>query len=249
MTEKQPTAVFIIIGNEILSGRTQDTNLKYLALKLSALGIRLKEVRVIPDIEQVIIDTINELRANSDYVFTSGGIGPTHDDITTESVAKAFGVKAEINDEALRRLTKQYEKPGDLNESRKKMAIIPVGAALIDNPISSAPGFKIGNVHVMAGVPSIFQAMVDNILPNLKGGKPIISMTITASISEGKLAGPLGDIQKKFPQVDIGSYPHIRDGKLGTSLVTRGLDASAVKEADLAIRELVTGLGANFIVE
>ena len=183
------TAALIIIGNEVLSGRTHDKNLPYIAEKLNGVGVRLTEARVIPDIPDIIIRTVRELRANFTYVFTTGGIGPTHDDITADCVAEAMGVSIDIDPEALRRLEIHYENSGlEINEARLRMARIPAGATLIDNPISAAPGFRISNVHVMAGVPKIMQAMLDGILPTLKGGRPMISITLRCSLPEGRIA-------------------------------------------------------------
>ena len=244
----QPTAALLIIGNEILSGRTQDANLNYLAKTLGGIGIRLAECRVVPDIEAKIIEAVNALRQAYDYVFTSGGIGPTHDDITSATVAKAFGVKLVRHLEAEARLTKHY-KPEDLNEARLKMADVPEGAKLIDNPVSAAPGFFIENVYVMAGVPRIMQAMLDSIKGSLKGGARTISRTVSASITEGYIAQELSAIQEAFPAVEIGSYPFIRDGKLGVSLVSRGTDADTLEQVVVAIRALVTKHKAAILEE
>jgi len=219
------TACFIIIGNEILSGRTQDKNLAYLAEKLNGAGVQLREARVIPDVESVIVETVQACCRAFDYVFTSGGIGPTHDDITAACIAKAFGVALERNPDAVALLEGHY-KPGELTEARLKMANVPAGAALIDNPVSKAPGFRIGNLHVLAGVPSVFQAMVDNILPTLKGGATVLSRTLTAALPESRLAPGLSEIQAAHPTVDIGSYPFFRPGGFGVSIVARGTDAA-----------------------
>jgi molybdenum cofactor synthesis domain-containing protein len=225
------TACLLIIGNEILSGRTQDANLAFIAKGLNEVGVRLREVRVIPDVAETIIATVNETRAKFDYVFTSGGIGPTHDDITSECVARAFGVRWALNDEARRRLAAGYANPADLNEARLRMAHIPEGAALIDNPVSRAPGFRIGNVFVMAGVPRIMQAMFDGIKHSLVGGAPMLSRTVTSGLPEGVLAKGLEQLQARYPDFDVGSYPYYRRGGFGTSLVVRGTDAARLAAA------------------
>ena len=240
-------ACLIIIGNEILSGRTHDKNLPYLAEELNVLGVRLAETRVIPDIEDTIIKTVNECRAAFDYVFTTGGIGPTHDDITSECVAKAFGVAIELNAEAHELLKSHYENPEDLNEARLRMARIPVGAELIQNPISKAPGFRMENVYVMAGVPMIMQAMFQGIKHQLIGGKPMVSRSVGGYIPEGAIAQVLGEIQGDFPATDIGSYPFLREGKLGTTLVVRGEDSDDVNQAADRIRKAIIDGGREVI--
>ncbi len=224
----QYSAAIIIIGNEILSGRTQDTNTAYIAEKLGAQGIRLAEVRVIPDNEARIVATVNELRASHNYIFTTGGIGPTHDDITADSIAAAFGVKIDINDEAFRTLEKHYGIE-HLTPPRAKMARIPHGAKLIPNPVSAAPGFQIENVYVMAGVPRIMQAMFDHVLENLKGGKPVLTVSVSCALPESEMAEDMGRIQEAHPSVDIGSYPHFRAGVLGLSIVVRGTDEALLE--------------------
>ena len=234
---QSPTACLIIIGNEVLSGRTQDKNLAWLAAELNKLGIRLMESRIIPDIGQTIITCVNSMRRQFDMVFTTGGIGPTHDDITSEYVAKAFGVNLSRHPEAVALLEKHYP-PGELNEARLKMAEIPEGATLIYNPVSAAPGYKIGNVYVMAGVPRIMQAMFDGIKHTLKGGAPMLSASIAAYVTEGVIAETLTRIQLQFPTVEIGSYPFVRGQKLGTTLVARSTDAEAVSACKLALRAL-----------
>ena len=240
-------ACLIIIGNEILSGRTHDKNLPYLAEELNTLGVRLAETRVIPDIEQTIINTVNECRAAFDYVFTTGGIGPTHDDITSECVAKAFGVPIELNADAHALLKSHYENPEDLNAARLRMAYVPVGAELIDNPISKAPGFRMENVYVMAGVPMIMQAMFQGIKHQLVGGRPMVSRSVGGYIPEGTIAKVLGEIQGDFPNTDIGSYPFLREGKLGTTLVVRGENADEVNQASERIRTTITDQGRDVI--
>lgn len=244
MTDRVYTACLLIIGNEILSGRTQDANLPYLARRLGEIGVRLKEVRVVADEEPAIVKAVNETRGTYDYVFTTGGIGPTHDDITSGCVAKAFGAALERNAEAVRRLERHYP-PGGLNEARLRMAEVPVGATLIDNPVSTAPGFKLGNVYVMAGVPRIMQAMFEGIAPTLVGGKPMLSRSVSCTLGEGVLAKGLGEIQARHPAVDIGSYPYYRVGGFGVSLVARGTDAAELETVAQAIAAMITSLGAT----
>src|SRR6266852_6478262 len=244
-TDKIVTACLIIIGNEILSGRTQDANLAFIAKGLNEIGVRLREVRVIPDIAETIIETVNEMRATFDYVFTTGGIGPTHDDITSECVARAFGVPWVLDEEARRRLAAGYANPADLNEARLRMAHVPEGAVLIDNPVSRAPGFRIGNVFVMAGVPRIMQAMFDGIKSGLAGGAPVLSRTVTSGLPEGVLAEGLGKLQDRYPDFDIGSYPYYRRGGYGTSLVARGTDAERLAAIVEALFALIKDLGGE----
>ncbi len=228
------TAALLIIGNEILSGRTVDANLPYLATFLGKLGIRLVEVRVVPDIEAEIVDAVNALRAKVDYLFTTGGIGPTHDDITAASVAKACGRKLIRHPEAERRLIAFYP-PERRTAARLKMADMPEGAALIDNPVSIAPGFVVDNVHVLAGVPRIMQAMLDMLAPRLEGGAMLRSRTLVVFKGEGDMAEALAAIQARRPGIDIGSYPFFRLDKPGTSIVFRGDDGAAI---DAAFAEL-----------
>ncbi|MFQ5763575.1 MAG: competence/damage-inducible protein A [Rhodospirillales bacterium] len=238
------TAAVLIIGNEVLSGRTQDANLKFLGERLAALGIRLMEARVIADDEGAIVDAVNQLRQAFDYVFTTGGIGPTHDDITAAAVAKAFGRDFGRHAEAEARLRAHYE-PGDLTEARLTMADMPAGAALLDNPVSRAPGFRVENVFVLPGVPRIMQAMFDGLAHALTGGAPLASRTIIAFIAEGVMAGPLAAIQKAHPEVEIGSYPFFRAGKIGCSLVARAADEARLQAAAEAIGDAVRGLGGE----
>ena len=233
-TARKVTAALLIIGNEILSGRTVDANLPYLADFLGKIGIRLVEVRVVPDIEDEIVDAVNALRAKVDYLFTTGGIGPTHDDITSASVAKAVGRKLIRHPEAERRLIAFYP-PERRTEARMTMADTPEGAELIDNPVSVAPGFVVENVHVLAGVPKIMQAMLDVLRPRLQGGAVVHSRTLVVFRGEGDMASTLGAIQDRFPSVDIGSYPFFRMDKLGTSIVFRSDDVAAI---DAAFAEL-----------
>ena len=233
-----PIAGVLIIGNEVLSGRTQDTNLNYIAQQLTKIGIRLAEARVVPDVEQEIVDAVNHMRARYTHIFTTGGIGPTHDDITVDSIAKAFGVQVVEHPEARAKLTAQYG-ADKLTDARLRMARIPVGATLIHNPVSAAPGFILGNVHVMAGVPNIMRAMLDGIVPTLKPGPSILSKTVSGYVGESVVAVELEQIAKSYPQLDIGSYPWVRDGRFGTALVTRGTDKAAVEAADAAIHTLM----------
>ena len=247
-SEKIVTACVLIIGNEILSGRTQDTNLAYIATGLNEVGVTLREARVIPDIAEVIIATVNEMRAKYDYVFTTGGIGPTHDDITSECVAKAFGVKWTLHPEAHKIFLDHY-KPGDLNEARLRMAHTPEGAALIRNPVSRAPGFRMGNVFVMAGIPRVMQGMFDSIKHDLQGGRPMLSRTVSCHLPEGIIAKGLGEIQSRYADLDIGSYPFYRRGEFGTSLVLRGRDPALLAAGTEEVVALVRGLGGDPVEE
>jgi len=238
-------AALIIIGNEILSGRTQDKNLSYLANWLNEIGIQLSEVRVIRDEEKVIIDTVNHLRSEYDYVFTTGGIGPTHDDITSLSIARAFGVELEVNDKALA-ILKEYYKDGELTEARMKMTMIPVGAELVDNPVSKAPGFKMDNVFVMAGIPSIMQGMLEGARRFLKGGDVVKSMSIDVYTPESNVAQALTDLQKKYNDVEIGSYPFSKDNRFGTTLVMRSSDEKRLQQCDEELKELMKEYDTNY---
>ena len=238
-------AALIIIGNEILSGRTQDKNLSYLANWLNEIGIQLSEVRVIRDEEKVIIDTVNHLRSEYDYVFTTGGIGPTHDDITSLSIARAFGVELEINDKALA-ILKEYYKDGELTEARMKMTMIPVGAELVDNPVSKAPGFKMDNVFVMAGIPSIMQGMLEGARMFLKGGDVVKSMSIDVFTPESNVAQALTDLQKKYNDVEIGSYPFSKDNRFGTTLVMRSSNEKRLHQCDEELKELMKEYDTNY---
>ncbi len=246
VTAARVTAAMLIIGNEILSGRTKDKNVGYIAEELTAMGIRLSEVRVVRDDEAAIIEAVTTLSERYTYVFTSGGIGPTHDDITTACIAKAFGAEVERNAEAMRRLTAHYANSGvEFNAARQKMAEIPVGAGLIDNPVSAAPGFILKNVHVMAGVPRILQAMFEGLKPTLTGGAQMLSRTVACTVGEGTVAGGLGDVQTRFPDIEIGSYPYFRAGAFGTSLVLRGTDEAMLEAATEEVRKLVRSLGGE----
>jgi molybdenum cofactor synthesis domain-containing protein len=239
------TAAVLVIGDEILSGRTQDTNTNYIAKFLGALGIDLMEARVVPDIEDEIVAALNALRARYTYVFTTGGIGPTHDDITADAVAKAFGVGIDYHPEALAMLAARFTNPADFNDMRKRMARIPFTAELVRNKASVAPGFHIGNVFVMAGVPMIMRAMLEDIEPGLARGALVHSKTVAARIPEGKIAAGLMAIQKDFPELAIGSYPYYREDGFGVQLVARGRDAAKVEEAAVAIEALIRSEGAE----
>ncbi|MFD1696740.1 competence/damage-inducible protein A [Roseibium aestuarii] len=245
-TVSQPvTAALLVIGDEILSGRTKDKNIGFVADYLTALGIDLLEVRVVPDIEERIVEAVNALRAAYTYVFTSGGIGPTHDDITADSMAKAFGVTIDVDPRA-RAILEAHYGPDQLTTARLRMARIPAGADLIENKVSKAPGFRIGNVHVMAGVPSIMQAMMDALAPTLKTGRKMLSQALDADLPESRLAERLAQIQKDHPDTMIGSYPRTNDGRFTTQIVVRSrdqhtLDAAADAVAT-AIRETLATL-------
>jgi molybdenum cofactor synthesis domain-containing protein len=244
MQMPNPTAAMLTIGDEILSGRTQDTNMNHLAKALTEAGIDLCEARTVPDDERAIVDALNALRERWDHVFTSGGIGPTHDDITADCVARAFGVGIDVREDARAILATNYADPErELNAARLRMARVPDGAALIDNPVSKAPGFTIGNVHVMAGVPAVFRAMVAGVLPTLTGGRPLLSATVRADHPEGMVAGPLAEIAAAHPATSIGSYPFVRDGVFGTNLVVRSSDPAALAAAQAAVAAMVAGLG------
>jgi len=243
---KVVTACLLIIGNEILSGRTKDSNMAFIAGRLTELGIRLLEARVIPDIETIIVATVNEVRAKFDYVFTTGGIGPTHDDITAECVAKAFGLPLIYHPEAMRRMTAHYQRQGtEFNEARKRMARTPEGATLIDNPVSTAPGFQIGNVYVMAGIPQVMQAMFDGMKHRLIGGAPVMSRAVSGFLPEGIIASELGALQSRYPEIEIGSYPFQRQGKAGSTIVLRGTDRARLEAATEEYRQLHRRLGGE----
>ncbi|MFT6559569.1 competence/damage-inducible protein A [Sneathiella sp.] len=242
------TASMLVIGDEILSGRTQDKNIAFLATKLGDVGIQLKEVRVIPDIEQEIVEALNHCRQKYDYVFTSGGIGPTHDDITADSVAKAFEIGIDHHPEAMKILTQHYDQNGiEFNEARKRMARIPEGGTLIDNPVSKAPGFRVENVYVMAGVPQIMQAMMESILPTLSGGEKMRSRTLNVNMPEGKVAKTLGELQDAYPAVSMGSYPYFKQGELGTNLVLRSIEPDTLDAAFDALKEALVAFDCECV--
>ena len=233
-----PTAAMLVIGDEILSGRTRDANMHYLAGQLTERGIDLKEVRVVGDEAAEITGAAKVLSERYDHVFTSGGIGPTHDDITADCIAAAFDAPIDVRADARALLADFYEKSGrELNAARLRMARIPDGAALIDNPVSVAPGFSLHNVHVMAGVPSVFKAMVASVLPKLTGGAPLLSDTLRVVKGEGDIAGPLGVLAEQFDDLSFGSYPFQQDGIYGANLVVRGTDETRLNAAMDALRE------------
>ena len=246
---KQPvTAAMMIVGNEVLSGRTQDKNLAFVAAALGEIGIDMREVRIVPDEMDEVVAAVNALRAKYTYVFTSGGIGPTHDDITADCIAAAFGVELEMHPLAVQLLEAHYEAQGiEFNAARARMARIPEGASLIDNPVSTAPGFRIGNVHVMAGVPKIMQAMMENILPTLEGGEKLSSVTVTAQVPEGSIAEAMEQLQNAHPQVSIGLYPFYGADGAGVSVVGRGTDLQALAAVEQAAKELFGKMGAALI--
>ncbi len=249
---KTVTAAVLVIGDEILSGRTQDTNSSYIARWLGELGISLTEIRVVSDVEADIVAALNALRSRYDYVFTTGGIGPTHDDITADAVAAAFGVGIGHHPEAMRILGAHY-KQGEFTEARQRMARIPETAALIDNPISKAPGFRIANVFVLAGVPLIMQAMLDALRHHLTGGDKVLSRTIGGSVAEGHAAAALGDLQNQFPSVKMGSYPYFqradpnsaKPSVYGVNFVLRSTDAALLEQAANGVRNMISELGAE----
>jgi molybdenum cofactor synthesis domain-containing protein len=233
------SACVLIIGNEILSGRTQDANLAFLAQGLNEAGIRLREARVIPDVSETIISTVNEVRGKFDYVFTTGGIGPTHDDITSACIAEAFGVKLILHPEA-RRILESHYPPGGLNEARLRMAQVPEGAVLLPNPISRAPGFRIENVFVLPGVPQIMQAIFNELKHRLKGGAKLLSRSVSCTLGEGTIAQDLAALQERYGDLEIGSYPYFRRSDFGVTLVVRGTEreriGAAVEELKVLIR-------------
>ncbi|MGP3696938.1 competence/damage-inducible protein A [Rhodobacter sp. NSM] len=234
-----PTAAMLVIGDEILSGRTRDGNSHFLAGELTRHGIRLCEIRCVADDREAIVSAVNALRERWDHLFTSGGIGPTHDDITAESVAEAFGVPISVRQDAYDLLAAHYARTGlEFNEARQRMARIPEGATLIDNPVSTAPGFTLGNVHVMAGVPNIFQAMVASVMPTLTGGEPLLSQTLRVDRGEGEIAGPFATLAAEYPDLQMGSYPFIQNGAYGSNLVIRGTDPGRISEAMMRLAVL-----------
>lgn len=244
MTDRIWTAALIVIGDEILSGRTQDKNIAQLASWLNVQGIRLGEVRVVADCEEAIVEAVNILRARNDYVFTTGGIGPTHDDITADAVSEAFGLPCEHDAEALRLLGDMYRvREMEFTEARKRMARMPRGAAHIANPVSVAPGFVIGNVYVMAGVPQVFQAMLDNVMPTLRTGAKVMSQAVRSPYGEGDIGTPLTAIQKAHPETSIGSYPKYDGQRFSTEIVVRARDADVLKAAADAVAAMIETIG------
>lgn len=235
-----PTAAVLIIGSEILSGRTQDLNLQFIARELGEKGILLKEARVVPDVEVALVAAVKELSGNYSYVFATGGIGATHDDITVACVAKAFGRKIVMHEKALKSLEDYYrEIPGGLTDIRRRMANVPEGAILLDNPLSGAPGFCVGNVYIMPGVPVIMQAMLKHFLPGLPGGPPVVSESVECPLPESFIADGLAEIQARYPDLDLGSYPRMKGTDFRTTLVAKGTDAAAVKKAAAEIAAMV----------
>ena len=232
-------AAILIIGNEILSGRTQDTNTSTIAQWLNSIGVKVNQVRVIPDIESTIIETVNHLRKVSDYVFTTGGIGPTHDDITAQSISKAFSLEYEIHKEAFK-ILEDYYKAGEFNEGRQKMVWMPREANLILNPTSGAPGFNVENVFCLPGVPSILKSMLGGLKDKITGGEPILSYTISLKTVESEIANPLTNVQNNNKDVEIGSYPFFQAGKLGVSIVIRSEDQLKINKCSSEILEFVS---------
>ncbi|MBV8061561.1 MAG: competence/damage-inducible protein A [Alphaproteobacteria bacterium] len=239
-----PTAAVLIIGNEILSGRTQDVNLNAIAIKLAEIGVRLSEARIVPDIQEEIVNAVNTLRQRYTYVLTTGGIGPTHDDITADSIGAAFGLTVAENPAARDRLLRSYGAE-NLTPARLRMARTPVGAELIDNPVSAAPGFCVENVYVMAGVPNIMRAMLDNVVAGLKHGPKIHSVSVSGFVAESLVAAALEDIARRYGMLDIGSYPWVRSARHGTALVSRGTDQDALRKASAEILALMQQFDAQ----
>jgi molybdenum cofactor synthesis domain-containing protein len=235
---KKVNAAILIIGNEILSGRTQDTNTSTIALWLNSIGVKVQEVRVIPDIEEIIIDTVNHLRGINHYLFTTGGIGPTHDDITAQSISKAFNLSYEIHKEAFK-ILESYYKPGEFNKGRQKMVWMPKNANLILNPTSGAPGFNVKNVFCLPGVPSILKSMLGGLTNSIVGGEPILSLTISLRTVESEIANSLTKVQDNNKNVEIGSYPFFQAGKLGVSIVIRSENQSKIDACILQILKFV----------
>ena len=238
------TAALLVIGDEILSGRTKDKNIGHIADHLTAIGIQMKEVRIVPDEEPAIIAAVNALRAAYDYLFTTGGIGPTHDDITADCIAKAFGVGIDVDPRALAPMKAYFERRGvELTPARLRMARIPFGAELVENSVSIAPGFMLGNVIVMAGIPNIMHVMLDAATKFLKTGKKMQSTALDLNRPEGEIAQLFGDLQKRYPDVPMGSYPFMRDGKPGTQLVLRSTDPERLAAADTELRTQLAARG------
>lgn len=245
-TARTITAAALAIGDELLSGRTKEKNIGHLAEVLTAVGIVLSEVRIVPDEQDRIVEALNALRARYDYVFTSGGIGPTHDDITADAVAAAFGVACIHDADALALLGAMYAQRGlEFTEARRRMARMPVGSRHIDNPVSRAPGFIIGNVHVMAGVPAVFQAMLDNVLPTLETGTRILSDKVDCPYGEGDIGDPLSVIARAHPHVTIGSYPRFSEQRFSTEIVVRGHDQNAIEAAKRDVEAMLSGIASK----
>jgi molybdenum cofactor synthesis domain-containing protein len=248
MGERVVTAAVIIIGNEILSGRTQDTNLRDIALSLGERGIRIAEARIVADVETAIVAAVNELRARHDYVLTTGGIGPTHDDITAACIAKAFGVEL-VEHPRIAAIIRSREAPPNIMAARLRMAMVPSGAGIIENDAGSPPGFFIGNVYVLAGIPHVMRAMLAALQPKLAGGAVVLSRSVTAYVGESPIARPLEDIQASHPDIDIGSYPFVRDGRVGTTLVARGTDAKLLDDVIVEIERMFATVGVQSVRE
>jgi molybdenum cofactor synthesis domain-containing protein len=243
---KAVTACVIVIGNEILSGRTQDANLAWLARELNELGIQLREARVVVDDEAAIVEAVNATRGRYNYVFTAGGIGPTHDDITADAISKAFGVECIHEPKAMELLGAMYERRGmEFTEARKRMARMPDGATHIPNPVSTAPGFAIENVYVMAGVPQVFQAMLDALLPSLEAGTPVLSRTVRSPYGEGDIGAPLTEVQKNHPETSIGSYPKFDGKSFSTDIVIRARDAAVLGAAEAGVIAMIEAIGSS----
>ncbi len=242
MTDRDKVeAALVVIGNEILSGRTQDRNIAFLGKALGEIGIMLAQVRIVPDRFEEIIAAVNELRSRYAYVFTTGGIGPTHDDITAEAIARAFGVPLHHHPEAMAILEAYYRK-GEFNEARQRMARTPLGAVLVENPVSKAPGFRMENVYSFAGIPAVMQAMFKSIRHELGGGARMLSATVPTALAEGDIADRLEAIQKKYPDVEIGSYPYYQKGRYGTNIVLRATNSERLKAAEGEVKKLSSPL-------
>ncbi len=243
-----PTACLLVIGNEILSGRTRDEHIPYFGKRLNEWGIRLSEVRVVADDKEAIAEAVNACRARHAYLFTTGGIGPTHDDVTAAAVAEAFGQPLERHPKAVETLNAYYG-PERINEARLHMAEMPRGAELISNPVSKSPGFRMENVFVLPGPPLVLQPMLEGVGPELTGGPPMLARAVSAKLGEGVIASGLAEIQTRHPEVEIGSYPYFRDGKLGVSVVVRGIEEAALSDTLREVTRLLEDLGGNPVAE
>ena len=239
------TAAVLVIGDEILSGRTQDKNVSQIATWLEVQGIRLREVRIVPDVEEEIVEALNAIRARYDYVFTTGGIGPTHDDITADCIAKAFGVGISEHPEAVARMTRHYGDVALFTPARRRMARVPHGGLLVDNPVSVAPGFQMENVFTFAGIPKVAEAMFQSMKHKLVGGTPVLSRTVRTNLPEGIIAEPLGALQQRYDDLDIGSYPAFRNGKPSVSLVLRGTDDARLAAAAVELLATIRGMNGE----
>lgn len=245
MSAEPAGAAVAVIGNEILSGRTRDANVQAIGSALATIGIRLREVRIVEDRLAAIVEAVNALRARYAHVFTTGGIGPTHDDITTDAIGAAFGREVRHDPQAVE-LLRRYYGPAEATETRLRMARVPAGATLLDNPVSAAPGFRVENVFVLPGVPRILQAMLPGVLAVLPGGPPIRSRSVTAWVRESDVAAELAAVQARHPDLDLGSYPFVRDGRFGTALVVRGNDAAGVERAAGEVASFLRARGVDF---